>query len=157
MQNEESTKDPGGLSRRDVLKRMAAGTAIAWTAPVLMSFNTPAFAVSPVCAEPCDARCGDFGDHMCGNSGPFGCYCSRDVDGNCFCWEDHFCDDLPDCSVGTPNNGCPDGWRCVSTCCDQTGGYSLKCFPPCGTNYSVQPDAQLRISSSSVRSTGSGR
>ena len=35
------------VSRRKMLQRIAAGTAIAWTAPVLTSLRTPAFAASP--------------------------------------------------------------------------------------------------------------
>ncbi len=38
-----------GISRRRMLKRIGAGAAIAWSAPVLTSFRAPAFAVSPVC------------------------------------------------------------------------------------------------------------
>jgi hypothetical protein len=40
---------PERISRRRIIKRGAAGAAVAWTAPVLMSLRTPAFAASPSC------------------------------------------------------------------------------------------------------------
>jgi hypothetical protein len=43
-----------GLSRRTMLKRIGAGTAIAWSAPVLSSLRTPAFAGYP---PPPDGGC----------------------------------------------------------------------------------------------------
>jgi CHRD domain-containing protein len=39
----------GGISRRQMLQRIGAGAAVAWTAPVLMSVKSPAFAQSPSC------------------------------------------------------------------------------------------------------------
>jgi hypothetical protein len=42
----------GRMSRRKMLKRIGAGATIAWTAPVLTSFKTPAFAASPGCDCP---------------------------------------------------------------------------------------------------------
>src|SRR6266540_554312 len=41
-----------GLSRRRMLKRIGAGAAVAWTAPILTSIKTPAFAASPGCDCP---------------------------------------------------------------------------------------------------------
>lgn len=40
----EETKAADGVSRRTVLRRAAAGAAIAWTAPVVTSWNVPAYA-----------------------------------------------------------------------------------------------------------------
>jgi hypothetical protein len=42
-----------GVSRRSALKRIGAGAAIAWTAPVLTSIRTPAFAQTTACASGC--------------------------------------------------------------------------------------------------------
>ena len=44
-----------GISRRRLLKRIGAGAAVAWTAPILTSVRTPAFAQgsAPVCAPGC--------------------------------------------------------------------------------------------------------
>ncbi|HEV8421360.1 MAG TPA: hypothetical protein VGR13_08405, partial [Actinomycetota bacterium] len=43
-------KSPEEISRRKVLKRIGSGMAIAWTAPVLMTIRSPAFAQSPTCS-----------------------------------------------------------------------------------------------------------
>jgi hypothetical protein len=120
------------ISRRRMLKRVGAGAAIAWSAPILSSLRTPAFARTypPVCEEPCDDRC-PF-ETQCGSSGPIGnCFCSRDTSGSCFCWENDFCAARPDVSQA---GACPEGQTAVSTCCDQVAGTAVKCWNPCGTN-----------------------
>jgi hypothetical protein len=44
----EEPRGAGGISRRRMLRRMGAGVAIAWTAPILTSVRVPAYAqVSP--------------------------------------------------------------------------------------------------------------
>jgi hypothetical protein len=116
------------ISRRRMLKRVGAGAAIAWSAPILSSLRTPAFAQAyPArCVEPCDATCGTF--PRCGESGPIDqCFCSRASDGSCFCWEDASCTDIP-----RPDQAgrCPEGTTAVpETCC---GG--VVCLSECGTN-----------------------
>jgi hypothetical protein len=42
-----SGKLPGSVSRRAMLKRIGAGAAVAWSAPVITSIRTPAFAQYP--------------------------------------------------------------------------------------------------------------
>jgi hypothetical protein len=42
-----------GISRRRLLKRMGAGVAVAWTAPVVTSLASPAFAQTPSCDPFC--------------------------------------------------------------------------------------------------------
>jgi hypothetical protein len=119
------------ISRRKMLKRIGAGAAIAWTAPVLTSLRTPAFGQRyNVCEEPCNATCGNF--PRCGSNPETGeaCFCSRDRRGLCFCWNNAACAALPNCG----NLGCPPGWSCTSTCCDQSFGTRVKCLPPCGTS-----------------------
>lgn len=133
---EESIADRGGLSRRELLKRMAAGSAIAWTAPVVSSFNTPAFAgfVSPVGdCTPC--RVGDFGSYVCGaTSGPFAeCTCQAVIGGlpgECFCHEVIACNDPRVVPCASDADCTEPGWRCTSNACFPDGG----CVPPCGTN-----------------------
>ena len=120
------------ISRRKALKRIGAGAAVAWSAPVLSSLRTPAFAAgTPACADPCRDDCSDGTiSARCGATGPAGiCACSVDVTGKCFCWEDDFCDNRPDATTG-----CPAGQTAVSTCCDQSGFSGIKCWDPCGTN-----------------------
>lgn len=41
--------DTNAISRRRLIKRIGAGAAVAWTAPVLLSVKVPAYAASPAC------------------------------------------------------------------------------------------------------------
>ncbi len=130
---EESIADRGGLSRRELLKRMAAGSAIAWTAPVVSSFNTPAFAgvVSPIPTGPCvECEVGDFGSIVCGA----GCTCQEIVrdgvgTGECFCHQVISCGDPRVVPCASDADCTEPGWRCTSNGCFADGG----CVPPCGT------------------------
>jgi CHRD domain-containing protein len=45
----EIPRDTNSISRRRLIKRLGAGAAVAWTAPVLLSVKTPAFSASPSC------------------------------------------------------------------------------------------------------------
>jgi CHRD domain len=45
----ENPLDTNAISRRRLIKRIGAGAAVAWTAPVLLSIKVPAFAQSPSC------------------------------------------------------------------------------------------------------------
>ena len=45
----EVPSDPNAISRRRLIKRLGAGAAVAWSAPVLMSVKVPAFSQSPSC------------------------------------------------------------------------------------------------------------
>jgi hypothetical protein len=117
------------LSRRRMLKRVGAGAAIAWSAPILSSLRTPAFAQAyPLRCTEC---AGDFctGQTICGDAPPFGCPCAQLVDGpGCFCYQDDFCSNRETC---TESSDCPEGQTCVHTCCDAVVG-SPVCWSPCG-------------------------
>ncbi len=133
-----------GVSRRELLKRAAAVGAAAWTAPIVSTFNAPAFAggdVSPLCPPwECDdpiIECGEGANGMI-------CVCDVDVEGNSFCWNDMFCVDTVPC---TNSGECPPGWRCVTNCCEGT-----RCFPPCGTPVEDRP-----FDAAGSQATGSGR
>ena len=122
------------LSRRTVLKRIGAGTAIAWATPIVATMNTPAFAASPPSGDDCPDCTGDicFDQGPCGDTGPLGCFCSQVV-GNttrCFCHEARFCNDVTPCPGG--QGDCPSGTTCAHSCCDAFIG-SPVCLPPCGT------------------------
>ena len=72
------------ISRRKALKRIGvAGAAAAWSAPLISSLRTPAFAASPRCGEPpCGTACGFPGDFVvCGDD----CICVETVEGTCAC------------------------------------------------------------------------
>ena len=100
------------ISRRKALKRVAAGTAVAWSAPVLTSLQTPAFAQYP---RNCDWTCGQTQD--CGTcAGLPICRCNATTEGDVFCWDGCVgCGDAQPCSSSA---GCPAGERCIpDNCC----------------------------------------
>jgi len=121
----------GQVSRRRMLKRIGAGAAVAWTAPVLTSLRTPAFAQgSPPglcpggedCRDPehdCNAQidCSQARDGSCG--------CGRTPENSCFCYQHGACG-LP-CTTQGDCLPIP-GTACVASCCGFT------CLPPCITS-----------------------
>src|SRR5712691_7071699 len=76
MPEEPQVVHEDGISRRRMLKRIGAGAAIAWTAPVITSIRAPVFAdiQSP---NPCTDQ-----DFVCG--GPV-TLCGSDANGDCGC------------------------------------------------------------------------
>jgi hypothetical protein len=112
------------ISRRGALKRIGAGTAIAWSAPVLSSLRTPAYAQYP---RVCPSRCLGCNAGDCG-TGPTGipCVCAQTVIGGCDCFQP-VCLGAPLCDAADP--ACPVGFACViAECC----GVSF-CAAMCGT------------------------
>src|SRR5919201_1570240 len=90
-----------GISRRRMLKRIGAGAAVAWSAPILTSLKTPAFAATPTCQcsaqqcdvlSPCGINCGCF-QNQAG-----GCACVDLKDG--FCASFNPCNTAADCAPG---------------------------------------------------------
>jgi hypothetical protein len=115
------------ISRRRMLKRVGAGAAIAWSAPILSSLRTPAFARAyPARCEVCAAECGiSVGDP----GGP--CNCFEDVDGNQHCTNNFFCGG----GACTTNDDCVNlfgvGFFCqTGTGCG--GSCGQVCAPECG-------------------------
>lgn len=130
--------DPGmpvhdEISRRSMLKRLGAGAAVAWSAPVISSLGRPAFAqTTPVC-DPVDCEafpCGDF-ERPCGENPDTGpCICALTVEGGCECFQP-ICLEDDDCELGEP---CREGYACVNQdCC----GYSF-CAALCNTPISSE-------------------
>ena len=135
----EEGRGPERISRRRMLKRIGAGAAIAWSAPVLTSLRTPAFAQYGRCTE-CSRcfSCGDFGGCPTGTLSPVcaggippcdatTCLCAFTTEGGCFCFANVFGTGGP-C---TSNATCPGSERCVVTC--SQGCQAAFCLPPCGT------------------------
>lgn len=130
---EKMTGDQGGLTRRQMLKRTAIVGAVAWSAPIISTFNTPAFGQETVSPADCpEWNCGDpiVGCGQAVGEPPLSsvCICDKDVEGNPFCWNDFYCSDSIAC---TQNSDCPPGWACTTNCC---GTY---CAPPCGVSAGV--------------------
>ena len=127
MEDESTAKS---ISRRSMMKRIGAGTAVVWAAPVLTNLASPAnaqfnYGTCTDCAVDGD-NCG--GQVACGNTGS--CSCLRTSDGGCFCHEFSSCGALPTC---TQQSDCQAGWACSLSCCSATDT-DFFCHPPCGTN-----------------------
>jgi hypothetical protein len=111
--------DAGRITRRRMLKRLGAGAAVAWSAPILTSIRTPAFAQYPSGCAPSQAFCGTQ-DPSCG---PTACpelcrgapgYCSALDDGSCFCWIAGACfSSFPICQSDSDCRA--DFGRCITT------------------------------------------
>ncbi len=114
----EEERQEGHISRRRMLKRVGAGAAVAWAAPVLTSLSSPAYAQYGACVG-CAMSCANQPD--CAPPGEF-CGCDSTPEGDCFCI-DHgscgaACDSSADCTIP--------GQRCAFSCC------GFACQYPCG-------------------------
>jgi len=116
---------PDGISRRRMLKRVGAGAAIAWAAPVLTSLRMPAFAQAV--STNCPSGCGPdtcFGQTPCSDTG---CFNVCQVSGaGCFCHQSSSCQDLQACTTTADCTNVPNS-VCAFSCCG-----TLLCLPPCG-------------------------
>jgi hypothetical protein len=109
------------ITRRRMIKRIGAGAAIAWSAPVILSLSAPAFAQGAYCQgcspdSDCNAQidCSQAQDGSCG--------CGRTPTETCFCYQHGSC--------GTPcasQSDCASGETCVASCC------GFACQTPCTT------------------------
>src|SRR2546426_3733921 len=96
MEEEESMgsdEQKDSISRRRMLKRIGAGAAVAWSAPILTSIRTPAFATSGTCScPPYDCE----NPQRCEN----GCPCAPHHGGGpCICFGDAFCNGSNTCNT----------------------------------------------------------
>jgi hypothetical protein len=121
---EPSTAVPeDGISRRRMLKRIGAGAAVAWSAPILTSLRTPAFAQSAQC--PCDVNTPCNFAIDCNSSGGIcNCWVLTDRSG-CWCGPFDACSNHAPCSS---NADCASGERCIENCC------GMLCYAPCDVN-----------------------
>ena len=122
-------------SRRSLLKKIGAGGAMVWAAPMVTSASPVGGGLSACPAV--DWICG--GPLVfCTNPGPpIGiCVCDLDAEGNPFCFNDASCGALPVCVT---SGDCAPGWRCIEdSCC----GVPV-CAPPCGTAAAVMAGPKL--------------
>jgi hypothetical protein len=117
-----------GVSRRSALKKIGAGAAIAWSAPVIMSAGSRAFAagsaapLSCVC-EPHSTGCQDHPG--CGTSPDAAtCYCAPLDSGGCSCVKFEGASLYQRCNTSP----CPTGYVCLVGTCGSFGPY---CAPLC--------------------------
>src|SRR2546428_10947569 len=123
----EELEPKEGISRRKMMKRIGAGAAIAWTAPILTSIRTPAFAYGPPppgcstndncgCVTPCEAAIPCNGNPLCN------CWVASADNGSvCLCRNFvAFCGETPLCPNGQSDcDAIPGAGCCVQTCCGQ--------------------------------------
>ena len=114
------------VSRRVVLKRIGAGAAVAWTAPILTSIRAPAFAQSGgACAGKTCPAC-NFGD-VCGTN----CACVG-IPVECFCSNVGACNSVGICQNDddcTPITG--PGSKCAPCNFDPIDCVGGSCWGPC--------------------------
>lgn len=118
------------ISRRRMLKRIGAGAAIAWSAPVLTSLRVPAFAQAtsgPCSGVPCQ------GFPECSHDGTDSktptCHCHFTAEGDCVCFNNAFCKDMQTCNSSADCANLGPGWRCLD---NDNGCHASICSPPCG-------------------------
>jgi hypothetical protein len=120
-----------GISRRGLLKRIGAGAAVAWTAPILTSIGTPAFAsLAPCPRAGCDAGqgCQPACDVLRPCHKPSNCACFPTIDNsacNCGDIRDGLCESFTPCNSQAD---CTGNECCVGSCCP-TG----VCLPTCAS------------------------
>jgi len=125
--------DQDGISRRKMLKRIGAGAAVAWSAPILTSMRAPAFAQQDgecqssacdpgsTCAQEDPCR----GLENCEGRGDCACFRLMDLsDCRCGAFPSNFCADYPPCAS---DGDCPEGQCCYASCCPEG-----ICRGPCG-------------------------
>jgi hypothetical protein len=124
----EELEPKEGISRRRMIKRIGAGAAIAWSAPVLTTINTPALAQPyPTCIAEPDCGCSSPCNVPIPCMGRADCNCWVHASSrSCTCL--HFtvsCGEFGLCPGGADSE-CGAGLCCVDTCCGFT------CTPACG-------------------------
>jgi hypothetical protein len=126
------------ISRRRMLKRIGAGAAVAWSAPVLTSLRTPAFAQYARCEGlACAAECGVSVPPELG-----ACLCFEDVSGASHCTNNFFCNDARACNT---NEDCVSAFGVGFFCQTATGcggSCGQQCAPDCGLQFAAAAEAE---------------
>ncbi len=150
------------ISRRRMIKRLGAATAVAWTAPVLSTLgNSPAWAQydgvgpcantdCPPLGQPVETYCSsqvDCGAEPSGNP----CSCVRAQEDNCQCHSCVFCDNPAITPCATAGD-CPAGWICGLSCCSDTNT-DFRCLPQCGRGDNPDPCVGRRTRTATSRTS----
>jgi hypothetical protein len=145
----EKTVEESRSTRRQLLKRSGLIGA-AWSVPVLLSFDSPAFANrnNTACTSTsylqAGGACGSCGNLVPGCEGNGACFCFVNDKGCCFCANGSvLCSGLPLC---TKTKQCPLGWQCIASCCDPSFNTRV-CAPPCGAAVAAAPRGARTLSS----------
>jgi hypothetical protein len=114
-------------TRREILKKVGIGAAVAWSAPAVLSVDAAFAGGSPRCpADGCqkDGQCAAAA--TCGPTGDCACFFTTEPGDQTACTNGEFsCSGQQVCQTC---DDCPSGWSCVRTCCPDP-----VCRPPCGT------------------------
>src|SRR6266516_4274771 len=133
---------PDRIPRRGMLKRIGAGAAVVWAAPVLTSMHTPAFAASGGLCGPdqgCGGCCAILNNYDGCLAGPsssticncgLGCFDGLTTEGVCQNFQNTFCCCAQPCSN---SNDCPPGQQCLCADACNACGFSI-CVSCCGHN-----------------------
>ena len=114
------------ISRRRMLQNIGVASAVAWTAPIVTSIGSKAFAAGSSTCQGNDWSCGQE-LIICGNGGDLGlCVCDLNENGSPVCWADYLCGSQY-AKACTSNADCANTPYpvCLQTCCGQT------CAPLC--------------------------
>jgi hypothetical protein len=145
----------GSVSRRQILKRIGAGSALVWSAPALTSLGAPAWAQ----ASPAPGACrvtNPFCDPgpLCADAPQCGPVCSgfeqcaRTLDGSCVCWAAAGCftDETPICQTDADCEPIFSGSKCgeIHLDCPSPCGAPRACFLPCTPGSAPQRAPQQR-------------
>ncbi|MGH8979384.1 MAG: twin-arginine translocation signal domain-containing protein [Acidimicrobiia bacterium] len=130
MATTDGSDEQPDFSRRDALKRLGAAAGVAWSAPVVMSFFSPASAqtgtppppTTPTSEPEIECMGAACGQEVFCSSQNDDCICVATTDGLGLCAPGSLvCNDLLTCSDGE----CPGGSTCApDTCCGEP-----KCIP----------------------------
>jgi hypothetical protein len=136
VMSERAKDEATGISRRRMLKRIGAGAAVAWSAPILTSINTSAYAATGPCAGQPNCLSGCNGHLLCGNP----CFCMQHhVDKACVCIGQGLCavcSNDADCDPITgPGSVCVDVDQNAGCC---VGISNTACQPPCGGSFNAR-------------------
>jgi hypothetical protein len=133
------------ISRRRMLKRIGAGAAVAWSAPILTSIRTPAFAQYGACSPgsscfACQGCPTPESPHCGGNPDCFTaewCGCVTTAEGENACLANVF--GSGPCSS---SDTCLENEVCVAICAAGCDAAAMECIPTCASGASAPKGAR---------------
>jgi len=133
------------ISRRRMLKRIGAGAAVAWSAPIITSVQTPAFAASAPACSPCapfDCNNPAFCQEPCFS------FCVERINTQCFCGPAIGWNNPPGDPICAQDSDCAffgQGSVCVMMNPDCNASGNVGCAAPCpGVHVQTRPGMTVR-------------